>query len=375
MSRHWKEQLTDESGGTLAMVGVCLILFLSVAALAVDLGMLFDSRTEAQRTADAAALAGAAAFMPPPIPRDQQRDTAESWARNWSLLNPVRNESVLPENVQVDVIMDSLKVRVALQRREIPTWFARIFGREAADVGARAAAQGVMSGRAGCLKPFMVVDAWDDRNKDGKYDPGELYDPIVTGWGTSFRDNDGSGYRNDVGRPVVLKRGQFSAAMQPGWYYTIRLGDDTGASDLRAQIAAVECNPTLLDVGDFVRSEDGAMPNVVMWGVQDLIATDPDARWENNGIVNSAFGPGGNGSGSPRIINLPLTDPTKILHSSTKDYEITNFAAIFLERVVDTGPASARFIEGRWMTLRGVPDNCVERNNCRPNLIYLRLVE
>ncbi|MBT8489049.1 MAG: hypothetical protein KJO65_09535, partial [Gemmatimonadetes bacterium] len=48
-----------ERGGTLVLMAVVSVAMLGLAALAVDVGMGFTAKGEAQRIADAAALAGA----------------------------------------------------------------------------------------------------------------------------------------------------------------------------------------------------------------------------------------------------------------------------------------------------------------------------
>ncbi|MGH2394838.1 MAG: pilus assembly protein TadG-related protein, partial [Candidatus Limnocylindria bacterium] len=49
----------DERGSTIVFVSLAMAALLSIVALAVDVGMLYTARGEAQRAADAAALAGA----------------------------------------------------------------------------------------------------------------------------------------------------------------------------------------------------------------------------------------------------------------------------------------------------------------------------
>src|SRR5215204_3706346 len=50
-------------GVTLVMMGLMLFLILGMSALVVDYGMIKASKAEAQRAVDAAALAGASAFL------------------------------------------------------------------------------------------------------------------------------------------------------------------------------------------------------------------------------------------------------------------------------------------------------------------------
>ena len=52
-------QLGDSRGGVLVMVAILLLVFIGVAALAIDIGYLSNTRNELQNVADSAALAGA----------------------------------------------------------------------------------------------------------------------------------------------------------------------------------------------------------------------------------------------------------------------------------------------------------------------------
>ena len=55
--------MSDERGGTLVLVAVVIVALFGFAALAVDVGMGYTASEEAQRAADAGALAGASAFL------------------------------------------------------------------------------------------------------------------------------------------------------------------------------------------------------------------------------------------------------------------------------------------------------------------------
>ncbi len=67
-----------ESSGTVAIVtGICLLVIMGMAGLALDLGQFYVVKSELQRAADAGALAGARALYPP---------TLSSWVRNQTPL-------------------------------------------------------------------------------------------------------------------------------------------------------------------------------------------------------------------------------------------------------------------------------------------------
>ena len=53
----------DERGSALVLYTVAMVGMMGMAALAIDLGMLRKARAEAQRAADASALAGASAIL------------------------------------------------------------------------------------------------------------------------------------------------------------------------------------------------------------------------------------------------------------------------------------------------------------------------
>ena len=50
---------SDNRGGVMVVVAICLLMFLVTAALVVDLGQGLSVKTQLQEVADAAALAGA----------------------------------------------------------------------------------------------------------------------------------------------------------------------------------------------------------------------------------------------------------------------------------------------------------------------------
>src|SRR5712692_10818918 len=64
-----------ERGQTIVLVAVALVSLLGMAALAIDVVTLYVARSEMQRAADAAALAGAKAFVDSGVTTDPTRQT------------------------------------------------------------------------------------------------------------------------------------------------------------------------------------------------------------------------------------------------------------------------------------------------------------
>jgi hypothetical protein len=158
---------SDREGQTLAIVAVMLVGLLAVMALAIDLGMAYTGRAEAQRVADSAALAGASAFLDFVDPIDAVGD-ARGRAGEYAELNYVRGRTVVAKapEVAVWVIPDSQRVRVRIERAGLPTWFARFLGRTEMTVAAIATAHAAAAGSTGCAAPFAVPDLWREATQD-----------------------------------------------------------------------------------------------------------------------------------------------------------------------------------------------------------------
>lgn len=346
----------DRRGSVLVLGAMSMTAVLGAVALAVDVGLLYTARGEAQKAADAAALAGAASFIEAPLDEDAARDLAEEVGEQ----NTVRNESVEIDpaaDVEVDVPNERVTVRVrrsAANGNPVPTFFARIFGIGFADVEAVATAEAVVAGGASCVKPFAPPDAFQDVNGNGKFDGPDYYETDVTGYGTDYRngvpsdngiDPPGTTYFRDFGRPVVLKEGSPHEVLTPSQYFPITLptpggGFTEGASDYRDAIA--NCRSATISIGDVIPTEPGNMSGPTAQGSRDLIAMDSGARWNTgrNEVQSSAYEPW---RASPRIITIPLFDPTKSPTEGRKDIHVANVTAFWVDRV-QNGDVIGRFL-------------------------------
>ena len=362
---------SNERGGVLALMAVALVVLLGMAALAVDLAMAFSARAEAQRVADAAALAGGSAFLD--LSPTLAEPVAHDRAYEYSIQQAIRGEAVDSSEVTIQVIPDSMKVRVWVNRTGLATWFARILGVDALDVGAMAAAQASAAGAATCVKPFAVPDVWyeppeyaggDDTDGDKVWeegedwtlgdDPGERYqrfdltnpdDLNATGYGSRLR----SDYVQDYGRDMVIKVSDPNSDFQmyPGIFYPFRMPEDnsrpgcdggpgatgdSGGAVYRNNIC--ECNSNPIDLGTPYPVEPGNMIGPTFQGIGDLISNDPDAEWDpsTNSVTGSAWeNTEGGWMSSPRVIKIALFDPTQMTGGGMQDLTFNNIALMFLE--------------------------------------------
>jgi hypothetical protein len=373
--------MSDERGGTLVLVAVVLVALIGLAALSVDVGMGYTAKGEAQRAADAGALAGASAFL------DFQAAAAvvpaEDRAYEFALQNVIRNIPIDSSEVTVQVLPDSFKVRVWVERTPIGTWFARVLGFDELGVLAMAAAEATEAGAARCLKPFAVPDMWhdadDDTDGDRVWDEGEewvlgshpddRYIPFTgpdgsanaTGYGSEWR-----GPSQDYGRQISLKvpNPQSEYVPAPGVFlpWRIPLDDDqescsqgggggggqgAGGAVYRQNICA--CNNSPIELGAEYPIEPGNMIGPTSQGVDRLIDDDPDAWWDptmnggQGGVRDSEYG--GDGMSSPRVIKLAIFDPAEIEGSGMQTIRFNNFALMFIEdQQSQQDPVMGRFL-------------------------------
>lgn len=334
-------------GSVLAIVAVFLPATLGVMALAIDLGMLRMARVEAQRAADAGALAGASEFL------DQSPTVAgaEARAREFAAGNDIRGTLIDPDaEVTVQVDPAQRRVYVHVRREGIPTWFARFLGFDTGNVAADATAEASQAGGVTCLRPLAIPDYWHDADNDANnnliwdYEETWVYDegagdfyvppgsgaPNETGFGTPYRNTYSAPVVNDHGAQLIMKQPQGNpATVPPGWFYPIRIGGNTGAQDYRESFT--QCRPGQQNVGQPIPPENGAMVGPTIDGILDAIALDPDSWWneEFNRIEGSAYD---DYRTNPRVLLLALFDPRDIASMGGSTPVVpTNFAYFYLE--------------------------------------------
>jgi Flp pilus assembly protein TadG len=168
-----------ERGQTIILVAVSLVSLLAMAALAIDVVTLYVARSEMQRAADAAALAGAKAFVDSgytsdPSPARQTLAQNMATAVIGSVVQQNRVAGVAPQQAPGSPNFTNLAttagnpaVSVTLQRTDLPTFFSRIWGRRLSTVSATAVAEAYNPSNAPagyppitpkCVKPIMVVN-------------------------------------------------------------------------------------------------------------------------------------------------------------------------------------------------------------------------
>lgn len=355
-------------GASLVLAAVAMVTVGAAAAVAIDLGMLYKARSDAQRAAESAALAGASAFVDFAQWEPVALDSADVRARRFAESNAILNQPIVASEVQgVEVVPDSQKVRVFVGRAAVGTWFARLLGVDSVPISARAAAVAVSAGGGNCVKPFAIPDTWNEATQDASgdqleqdgedwsYDPGQdTYEPgnpdqpaAGTGYGGNLRDGAGQ-YTSDFGRPLSLKLPDPLAPtppLGPRQFRPFTTTNNTSAGHYGDVIKG--CDPVTLRLGQQYQllPPDPQVPAETQEGVDSLVSADPNAQWDDNtkSIRNSdpSFGSWRN---SPRVIKVGFFDPSQ-LGPTQSTVTFNNLGLMFVESFdLSTNSLNGRFL-------------------------------
>jgi hypothetical protein len=385
------------------IVALSTAAILAVGAISVDLAMLFKMRSDAQRTADAGALAGASAYLEKPSldARQDAEDRAFALvAANYiggsgiDTSNKVKtvngnNWTIVSNHATVEIAPGIYRVRVTVKRPVAPTLFGRILGVSGTPISAFAAAEATNAGGAKCVKPFALADTWEDATADLNgnkfWDTGENWeygsddhyqpwdgvetdepgDPVETGYGSSLRNPYGTWVR-DYGRQLVIKpqNPQVDQVIRPGHFFPWRMPEDPIDSDPRCKTGGggaalyegsiCECNDAEVYLDTEYDVEPGNMVGPTKQGIEYLNGLDKNAKW-----VPGPGGVGGTVQGSsyaewrdsPRVIKVALYDPALESRSGRISIKFNNIALMFLEDYVKgTGQNGEDAVVARFIT-------------------------
>ena len=358
----------DERGMSLVFISVGFMSFMAATTLAIDVGMFMTGRNQAQNSADAAALSGAVALV-----HNSFTDRSASGPVVQSAIRTAQQNTIFGDDVSVtaaDVTFPAApggqfnRVRVQVYRtaerqNAVPTLIGAFFGVPTVDITAAATAEVSPANAMTCVKPFMIPDKWIERQTP-EWDPGDTYDKyaaknkgallanpdIYVGSGPSYT---GYSYKDDIGRQLVL-RAATGDEINPSFYYSWKMPGDTGGDFYRDNIA--NCNQARIPRGAVIIQEPGAMQGPTVQGVQELIAKDPNAYWDDGCMCVKGSTATGQ---SPRVFPIPLYDPEYYANGQANgrgaDFIIANFLGFFVDRVQGNG------IYGRVTRITGMVDD------------------
>jgi hypothetical protein len=394
------------------MMALLLFLALGMSAMAVDFGMIKASKAEAQRAVDAAALAGASAFLisDPAVNKPVE---AELRARDYAKKHTVHRLAITDPEITVDATSRHDTITVDYAGPQMPLWFAQAIGVPTMAINASATAHAFEVSHAACVMPVALPDVWqnndiegdavpeelgepdglwnyDDKNSNGWMDPGtgnaasverELweFDPGVDvydadndgqgnwGYGTAARNSLGGSdpflhKTNDYGRQIMLmnlssKDGTVSSNYY-AWGYN---SSDANSGDvLRDKISDPSCEIATVGTEYPASAGNGATAGTISPAWDTRIGYDGGATW--NDVTNRVEGsryPDRTRDGlpdSPRVVVVALYNPAnELMNPSDNTVQFNNFAKIWVdERPPGCAGASCKSaITGRFLGFVG----------------------
>ncbi|HEV8129768.1 MAG TPA: pilus assembly protein TadG-related protein [Acidobacteriota bacterium] len=315
---------TDQRGYVLATAAITLAVLLGFAALAVDVGVLYGARADAQRAADAAALAGAFTFVLDS--GASQPDLARDHAIKTAVTNSIVGAPIQESDVTVDVDVDNRVVNVRISRNQ-PTIFARVLGSTGVLVAAGAAAEAGTPGQgpgtpkaAGsrCAKPWFI--------------PTTFLLPAGTNCTTACNSRV-------LSSKMLLQNGEPTpyALSQIGQRYTLHVMQDgvsaiqldaAGAGEYRDNVAACADTPVLC--GNTYPIEPANVTSATLQGVNLLVGNPARFQFVERNRYRDQTGI--ETDTTPGLIAAPIWDvcaycPT----ASTTSMSVNGFALLFIE--------------------------------------------
>jgi hypothetical protein len=396
-----------------------MMALLALSAFVIDYGVMWASRGQAQTSADAGALAGAISLAyNGSTDQDGARARAIAMAtqnRVWGQAPNVTDPDVtfpacppgapgVPDTcVKVDVFRNQARANA------LPTFFGHLAGVVSQGTRATATAQIIVGNTTDCLKPWAIIDRWDEYNAAGgepdypnadpDFLPTSTFDRYSTGQGQNppqepdlyvppSAAGPGTGFRlpNDLGQRFAVKvDSNEDSTVSSGWFRAIRiprLDGQSGGSVYRDNIescgglpsgfAGPNTVPCPANIGNAdaaywatqgcFATEPGNMVGPTRQGIETLIGRDQSASWGASGIQNSAFDPP---TSSPRVVPIGLLDVNNFLSQDPNGangvLRLVNIYGFFVEGMGDVDPdtgamtlaSNGKSVIGRLMTIPG----------------------
>jgi Flp pilus assembly protein TadG len=376
-----QQQLDGEQGAILVHVALAIIALMAFSTFVVDYGVFWLGRRQSQNAADAGALAGAIALAYDDYSDRTVDGPAQDNAVSAALANTVFGAppSVVagtdvtfppcPDDgtdgcIRVDVY------RTVDRGNPLPIMAGTFVGLVNQDVRATATAKVSTANATDCLKPWGVIDRWQENQDPGGWGPESTFDkydkkgeldpsinpadvyiaPTDGDPGTGFYPFESDGSRSPYyGMPFSLKVGdQQNFDYATGWFAALALFGDTGGADYKDNI--VNCVGTTYTIGQEldIDTEPGQKVGPTSQGVGELVAKDPNAIWNTttNSVTGSAF------AASPRIVAIPLINPDLMAEAQKggrTSVPLTNILGFFVEG----WDQSEKAVYGRLVTVPG----------------------
>ena len=402
----------DDRGVSIMIIAVSMIFVLGMAGLGIDLASLYVGRSQAQRAADAGALA-AAQYLALKCTADSGSVSPECQATaiqravavtNANLIAGVSPNISADNNTDVKFLQTSAsdpQVQVIAGRdtahsNPMPTFFVKIFGVNSADVSATAVAEaynpsgGTAPPVTQCLKPWMMPNC-DSGHSYAAFGGTSTNNPNCNG-SVQFTNSPypaPSTFNTADAQPVLpvsdtrgelltLKSSDPTTAPAPSQFYPVYLPPGSVASACPSCAVApggggpssgalyrqnIECcNTTAITCGQqTIQPITGNMVGPTAQGVDCLIHeqggsgqdTMDTTTFDITAGSNNPYGLSGPISTSDSIVTVPLYDGTQLCPGNSCPSQVTTTVVGFLQMfIVDESGGN---VHARVMNVIGCP--------------------
>ncbi len=348
-------RVKNQRGSTLFIVASAMVAVIGLAGLAIDLVSLYSGKSEAQRSADAAALAGAMAFVSSGYPSGVvTQGVAQTLATNQAIAVGQQNKvgggtpSIPAGNITFDFSHVGNPLITASVNATLPTFFMKVFGVSTVDISATATAEAYSptSGSgptvcASCLKPFLVPNC----------DPNHATpaSPVCTGQAKFINTdgtiaNPGKTPTGIVGQTWLLH----SNGSVPSHWYEVALDGQSG-SNFKADVSS--CSTAKLTCGSLLTVLDGKKVGPTNQGVDDLIHANGDgpsitgqdtintSTLQITGGTSNPYGLAGKTiTQSDSLVTVPIYDPATMGGPGNGDQvTVVGYLQMFIQFVNKSG--------------------------------------
>ncbi|MGA8184063.1 MAG: pilus assembly protein TadG-related protein [Terriglobia bacterium] len=313
----------QETGSVLVMVAFSMVVLLAASALAIDLANLYMARAQAQRAADAAALAGAKAFVTSGCTSGgcTTGGIQETMATQQAVAAAAQN-NIAGQTATINTssgiafsypTAEEPQITVTAEA-SIPTFFAKIFGIQSVNVSAKATAEaynpaggGSASIGVSCLKPFLVPNCDPDHTS-----PGNSVCADSSGGGNGNGKGKGKGGGGGGGTPegyffdpstgAIAHSGTYPAGIigmpwqlhttaAPSQWYLVGFDDAPPSSGSALRDHIVECTSKVFTCGNSLTTANGAKEGPVRQGIEDLINAGGNGLGQGQDSIDTSIGP------------------------------------------------------------------------------------
>ncbi len=306
------KRVTDR-GSTLFILAAVMVGLLAVCAFAIDMAWLYLARAEAQRAADAAALAGATAFVNSGCvtggcaPGGIQETLARQQAEVVGDQNYIVGKAAKIQDGDVTFSYPSPQEPqiTVTARSAVSTFFAKILSAafQSVNVSATATAEAYNpSGGSGtplgtaCLKPFLVP------NCDPVHTSPANPSCAAIGGGGYFIEPDGT-----IANDVIGESWQLHTNAAPSQWYLVGFGGAPPSSGNALRQHIEECTPAILSCGSTLYTANGKKVGPVDQGIEALINASGNGLNQGQDSIDTSAGPpfpitGGSNNPDPSLI-------------------------------------------------------------------------